>query len=68
MNTNRRARGVRGQAEPSMMISAELQKLFENLVNQILNDDTSIFAQTKGPLKIKEQIARIAYEDVGPSK
>jgi hypothetical protein len=51
-----------------MMISAELQKLFENLVNQILNDDTSIFAQTKGPLKMKEQIARIAYEDVGPSK
>jgi hypothetical protein len=37
MNTRRRAHGVRGGAEPSMMISAELQKLFENLVDQILN-------------------------------
>jgi hypothetical protein len=37
MNTRRRARRVRDRAKPSMMISAELQKLFENLVNQILN-------------------------------
>jgi hypothetical protein len=37
MDTRRCARGVRGRAKPSMIISAELQKLFENLVNQILN-------------------------------
>jgi hypothetical protein len=37
MNTRRRAREVRGRAEPSMMISVELQKYFENFVNQILN-------------------------------
>jgi hypothetical protein len=29
MNTRRRARGVRGRAKPSMIISAELQKLLK---------------------------------------
>jgi hypothetical protein len=29
MNTRRRARGVRGQAKPSMMIFVELQKLLK---------------------------------------
>jgi hypothetical protein len=37
MNIRRCACGVRGQAKPSMMISVELQKLFQNLVNQKLN-------------------------------
>jgi hypothetical protein len=37
MNTRRRACEFRGQAKPSIIISAELQKTFENLVNQILN-------------------------------
>jgi hypothetical protein len=37
MNIRRCAHGVRGRAKLSMMISAELQKLFKNLVNQILN-------------------------------
>jgi hypothetical protein len=29
MNTRRRARGVRGQAKPSMIVSAKLQKLLK---------------------------------------
>jgi hypothetical protein len=37
MNTRRRVHGVRGRAKPSLMISAELQNLFENFINQILN-------------------------------
>jgi hypothetical protein len=37
MNTRRCARGDRGRAKPSMMISAELKKTFENLINQVLN-------------------------------
>jgi hypothetical protein len=37
MNIRRRAPGVWGRANPSMMITAKPQKLFENLVNQIFN-------------------------------
>jgi hypothetical protein len=37
MDTRRHAHGVRGRGKPSMMISAELQNTFENLVNQVLN-------------------------------
>jgi hypothetical protein len=37
MNTKKHAHWVRGRAESSMMISVELQTLYENLVNQILN-------------------------------
>jgi hypothetical protein len=33
----------------------------------MLFDDTSIFVQTKGPLKIKDQAGRIFHEDVRPS-
>jgi hypothetical protein len=39
MNTRRHAHGVRYWAKPSMTISAELKKTFENLVNQVLNLD-----------------------------
>jgi hypothetical protein len=35
--TRRHTHGVRGRAKPSMMIYVEVQKYFENLVNQILN-------------------------------
>jgi hypothetical protein len=31
-------------------------------------DDTSIFAWTRGPLKIKDQAGRTAHEDIGPNK
>jgi hypothetical protein len=34
----------------------------------IVFEDTSIFARTRGPLKIKNQVGRTAYEDVGPNK
>jgi hypothetical protein len=37
------------------------------LIYVMLPDNTSIFAWTRGPLKIKDQAARIAHEDVGPS-
>jgi hypothetical protein len=32
------------------------------------SDDTSIFAQTRGPLKIKDQTDITTNKDVGPSK
>jgi hypothetical protein len=32
------------------------------------SDDTSIFARTRNPLKIKDQIDRITHKDVGPNK
>jgi hypothetical protein len=32
------------------------------------SDDTSIFAQTRGLVKIKDQTVRTAYKDVGLNK
>jgi hypothetical protein len=32
------------------------------------SDDTSIFAQTRGPLKIKDQTGTTTHKDVGPNK
>jgi hypothetical protein len=39
-----------------------------NLMLSLLTDDTSIFACTGGPLKIKDQVDRTVHEDVGFNK
>jgi hypothetical protein len=36
--------------------------------NQLSIDDTSIFVQIRGPLKIKDQAGRTSHKDVRPNK
>jgi hypothetical protein len=62
MSTRKCAHTVRHQAKPSMPLSAELQKLFENMANQVLNleyismEPLAFYARLKAHMKSSRNI------------